>query len=147
MWLDTLVILRDSWYGLTGHFRDRRVLDNVENDDENIDKCTETLSEVDINEDEEEDEKFEGEFADKNADDNSSSNSEMRDYRRQLKADPNFVQTLRNMTRIYSSIRHQKLEAMGSSTDPQQLLLTDEIANIERDLSEMNDMINQHENE
>uniref|UniRef100_A0A914XH19 Uncharacterized protein n=1 Tax=Plectus sambesii TaxID=2011161 RepID=A0A914XH19_9BILA len=147
MWLDTLVFFHNSWHGLTGHFRDRRVLDNIENDDEKMNNLAGMLNEIGFNEDEEDDKEFEGEFADDKADDKSNSSSVMRDYRRQLKANPNFVQTLRNMTRIYSSIRHQKLEAMGSSTDPQQLLLTDEIANIERDLSEMNDMINQHENE
>uniref|UniRef100_A0A914XGJ7 Uncharacterized protein n=1 Tax=Plectus sambesii TaxID=2011161 RepID=A0A914XGJ7_9BILA len=108
-----------------------------------VKRLREELDGIDFNEEEEEEEEEDEDFEDELA----SSSSVMRDYRRQLKANPSFVQTLRNMTRIYSSIRHQKLEAMGTSTGPQQLLLADEIANIERDLREMNDMINQHENE
>jgi hypothetical protein len=69
----------------------------------------------------------------------------MSEYRKQLKENPEFVHTLRNMTRIYASIRHQKLEAMGTSSREQTAQLADEVAKIEHDLREMNDLINQYE--
>lgn len=69
----------------------------------------------------------------------------MSHYRRQLKEDPNFINTLLNLRRIYITVRQQQLEKVGKGVAEEQVDLVEEIAKFEKILHSLNEIVDEHE--